>query len=317
MTDESPAPSVATPSALPPLAPSDQFIKTMIRSTILLLREGAGVEATAGKPGHRKLDGLPPAEVSVVAQFGGKAAKGLAVFSFKNEIFKQIFWKLTQKVDYDPASGPPEGLTRWAQDLMTLVASEMKSQELVVEPAFPVYFSGVSMNPTLLSSQAVIAIPFTTPHGVFHGEFSFFAPQVCELSLPSDIRILVADDSALIRKSVVRFLNAMGLNDIIEATNGEAAWLGIQGAINMNKPFDLLLSDWNMPKMSGLELLKQVRGFDKSKAMRVIIFTTEQDGDHVRAAIAAGVNAYLVKPVTQDSLAKKIEALWTTAKKPQ
>ncbi|OFY99065.1 MAG: hypothetical protein A2070_12235 [Bdellovibrionales bacterium GWC1_52_8] len=133
--------------------------------------------------------------------------------------------------------------------------------------------------------------------------------------VPSDIRILVADDSRLVRKGVVRFLNGLGLTNIIEAVNGEDAWKGIQGALAMNKPFDLVLADWNMPVQTGIELLKNVRANEKTKALRFIIFTGEQDVDHVRAAVQAGVSGYIVKPVVQEVLGKKIEALWSSTKK--
>ena len=116
----------------------------------------------------------------------------------------------------------------------------------------------------------------------------------------SGIRALVVDDSGTMRKIVVRSLNSVGVKLIVEAGDGREA-LQLMSTTN----FDLVLTDWNMPNMNGLELLKAIRGQDGG--MPVIMITTESERTSVIDAIQAGVTDYLTKPFTPDTLRAKLE----------
>ncbi|MDR0869590.1 MAG: response regulator [Planctomycetaceae bacterium] len=113
-------------------------------------------------------------------------------------------------------------------------------------------------------------------------------------------RVLVADDSSTMRKIILRSLNAVGIKDITEAGDGNEA-------VNLFAPgkFDLVLTDWNMPGKTGLEVLKAIR--EQDKAIPVIMVTTEAEKSRVLEAIQAGVSDYLVKPFTADALREKLE----------
>lgn len=113
-------------------------------------------------------------------------------------------------------------------------------------------------------------------------------------------RVLVADDSSTMRKIILRSLNAVGVTEITEAADG-------QEAVSLFKPglFDLVLTDWNMPGMTGLEVLKTIRQQDTS--IPIIMVTTEAEKSRVLEAIQAGVSDYLVKPFTADTLREKLE----------
>jgi two-component system, chemotaxis family, chemotaxis protein CheY len=113
-------------------------------------------------------------------------------------------------------------------------------------------------------------------------------------------KVLIADDSSTMRKIILRSLQAVGLKDAVEAGDGEEA-------VTMFKeqPFDMVLTDWNMPKKSGLEVIREIRAINKT--VPIIMVTTEAEKSRVLEAIQAGVSDYLVKPFTADTLREKLE----------
>ena len=118
------------------------------------------------------------------------------------------------------------------------------------------------------------------------------------------MKILIVDDIASMRRIVFDSLSQIGFNNIIEAKDGENA-LKI---LKLNK-IDLILCDWNMPKMSGLELLKFVRNDEKLKNIPFIMVTAEGKKENVIDAVKAGVNNYIVKPFNTESLKGKIASV--------
>jgi two-component system chemotaxis response regulator CheY len=113
-------------------------------------------------------------------------------------------------------------------------------------------------------------------------------------------RVLVADDSSTMRKIILRSLQAVGVPSAIEAADGaEALSLFKQGE------FDLVLTDWNMPKKNGLEVIQEIRKVDPD--VKIIMVTTEAEKSRVLEAIQAGVSDYLVKPFTADTLREKLD----------
>jgi two-component system chemotaxis response regulator CheY len=107
------------------------------------------------------------------------------------------------------------------------------------------------------------------------------------------MHVLVADDSGVIRKIIVRALNSLGVKDVVEAADGDEAIAKFGSA-----SFDLVLTDWNMPGKSGLDVLK---------AIPVIMVTTEAEKSRVMEAIQAGVSDYLTKPFEAADLQAKID----------
>lgn len=114
------------------------------------------------------------------------------------------------------------------------------------------------------------------------------------------LKVLVADDSGVMRKIIIRALNELGISDIVEAADGQEAVdkYPRSGA-------DLVLTDWNMPGKSGLEVIQAIRG--SGSTVPIIMITTESEKRRVLAAIEAGVTDYLVKPFEADALREKIE----------
>jgi two-component system, chemotaxis family, chemotaxis protein CheY len=113
------------------------------------------------------------------------------------------------------------------------------------------------------------------------------------------MKILLVDDSRTIRNIQKNVLGQLGYNDILEAGDG----LEALQVLKETRP-DMMLVDWNMPNMDGLSLIKAVRATDK--ALPIIMCTTEAEKTRVIEAIKAGVNNYIVKPFTADTMSEKI-----------
>lgn len=118
------------------------------------------------------------------------------------------------------------------------------------------------------------------------------------------MKILLVDDSRTIRNIQKNTLKTLGYSDITEAADGIEAL----AALGKERP-QLMLVDWNMPNMDGITLIKKVRETDK--ALPIIMVTTEAEKTRVMEAVKAGVNNYVVKPFTAETLAEKIKQTMT------
>jgi two-component system chemotaxis response regulator CheY len=116
--------------------------------------------------------------------------------------------------------------------------------------------------------------------------------------------VLVVDDYNTMRRILRNLLTQIGFSNIEEAEDGSTGLRKLR-----ERPFGLVISDWNMAPMSGLEFLKEVRSDGALKEMPFIMITAESKTENVVAAKAAGVSNYIVKPFNADTLKKKIEAV--------
>jgi two-component system, chemotaxis family, chemotaxis protein CheY len=129
--------------------------------------------------------------------------------------------------------------------------------------------------------------------------------------LPQTAKVLVVDDMSTMRKLIKKSLSELGYTNVVEAVDGEDAFTKITDALKTNAPVAMVLSDWNMPKMKGIDLLIKVRGTNGTKALPFILLTAESEKDQVAVAVKAGVSEYLLKPFTKDQLSEKIKAATT------
>ena len=119
-------------------------------------------------------------------------------------------------------------------------------------------------------------------------------------------KVLVVDDSAVMRQIIKKNLKELGFtfSELLEAEDGA---LGLKKA--GEEPVDLIVSDWNMPNMTGLEFLKAVRADADLKGIAFIMVTSEADKEKIMEAVKAGVNQYIVKPFNAMQLEEKIKAI--------
>lgn len=122
-------------------------------------------------------------------------------------------------------------------------------------------------------------------------------------------KALVVDDSKTIRIIIRRILIDLGY-EVLEATNGIHALEVIEPEKDMVK---LVLADWNMPEMNGLELLKRLRQDPELSSLKVIMVTTETEMSQMASALDAGANEYVMKPFTKDILKEKLELVGVSA----
>ena len=120
-----------------------------------------------------------------------------------------------------------------------------------------------------------------------------------------DLKFLVVDDSVTMRRIVINSLKNLGYNDYIEATDGKDAL----GKLAANPTVNFIITDWNMPVLSGLELTKAIRSDPALMSLPILMVTTRGVKDDIIEALSARVSDYIVKPFTPQILKEKIEHL--------
>ena len=119
------------------------------------------------------------------------------------------------------------------------------------------------------------------------------------------MRILVVDDFSTMRRIVKNILKQIGFENLDEAEDGKQAFSKLKA-----EKFDFLVSDWNMPNMTGIELLQAVRADADLKSLPVLMVTAETEKEKVLEAVQSGVNNYIVKPFTAEVLMEKINKIF-------
>jgi two-component system chemotaxis response regulator CheY len=118
------------------------------------------------------------------------------------------------------------------------------------------------------------------------------------------MRFLIVDDSSTMRRIIINTLNKLGYQDFVEAANGR------EGLDRMaTGGVDLIITDWNMPEMNGIDFIRAVRTSPGTKGVPVLMVTTNAAKDDIVEALKAGVNNYVVKPFTAETIKEKIDAV--------
>lgn len=128
-------------------------------------------------------------------------------------------------------------------------------------------------------------------------------------SVDRKIPVLVVDDFSTMRRIVRNCLKQLGFENITEAEDGAIALEKLE-----SQEFKLVISDWNMPNMMGIDLLRNVRASEKYKAVPFLMITAEAQKENVLEAAKAGVSNYIIKPFTADQLQVKLEAIFSKVK---
>jgi two-component system chemotaxis response regulator CheY len=123
--------------------------------------------------------------------------------------------------------------------------------------------------------------------------------------LDKNIKILIVDDFSTMRRIIKNLLKDLGFNNTVEADDGNTAMPILKAG-----GIDFLITDWNMPAMQGIDLLKAVRGNEELATLPVLMVTAESKREQIVEAAEAGVNGYIVKPFNATTLKEKIEKIF-------
>ena len=126
-----------------------------------------------------------------------------------------------------------------------------------------------------------------------------------EAALNKNMKILIVDDFSTMRRIIKNLLRDLGFTNTQEADDGSSALPLLKAS-----DFDFLITDWNMPGMTGIDLLKAVRSDDKLKSLPVLMVTAEAKREQIIEAAQAGVNGYVVKPFTAVTLDEKLKKIF-------
>ena len=121
-----------------------------------------------------------------------------------------------------------------------------------------------------------------------------------------DMKILVVDDFPTMRRIVKTLLRQNGYSNFLEAEDGQKGYQ----TLKENPDIEMIVSDWNMPNMTGLELLKTVRADPKFKHLPFLMVTAEAEKENIIEAVKSGVSNYIVKPFTGDTLNEKLKKIY-------
>ena len=287
------------------------FINAFIEGTINTLKIQCDFDVTAGQTYTKGgPDTIGETEIAALIGVAGKDLKGTVTIAFPKNVFLRIIGKMLgenfREITDDLADG--------ASELLNIIFGQAKKvlneKGYAIQSAIPTLIRGKSLSITALTHRAALVLPFDTDAGTFRFEIVTSGVRSRKRSFPSDTRIIVIDDMITMRKAIRKSLLELGYTSVTEAPDGHAAWDGIHGALSTHKPFQLIICDWNMPEMNGLDLLERVRTTPETRAIPFILLTGEADKDKVMKAVKAGVSSYMVKPFTTETLDEKMKIAW-------
>ncbi|MCG3186826.1 MAG: Chemotaxis protein CheY [Rhodocyclaceae bacterium] len=128
---------------------------------------------------------------------------------------------------------------------------------------------------------------------------------MAESSFSTKLNYLVVDDFSTMRRIVRNLLKEIGLTNVDEAEDGVVALQKLRGG-----GFDFVITDWNMPNMTGIELLKEIRHDPQLKHLPVLMITAEAKKENIIEAAQAGASGYIVKPFTAATLSEKLDKIF-------
>ena len=131
------------------------------------------------------------------------------------------------------------------------------------------------------------------------------------MALPDkNIKILVVDDAPMIRRILKNLLKEMGFTNVEEAEDGMVALQKLR-----SQKYDFVITDWNMPNLTGIELVQEIRKDPNLKHLPIMMVTAEAKKENIILALKSGVNNYIVKPFTPENVKAKIEAIFSAKSK--
>ncbi len=244
-------------------------------------------------------------------RFSGSTSSGTYTLGYCNPDFMTAWNQFVSP----PPEVPNPNIKSLEFELMKTIYKaleiEFKTLGIGVDPRSAMIQDGISLGGwSKIHINHSIQLPMQTKSGNLIFEIPVynmeFAKKMTEklYGFKESARMLVVDDSLVSRKASRNLLAMAGYTNVEETADGQQAFSKISGS---QPSFDLVVADWHMPVMSGLDLLKKLRAIDEFKKLPIILLTGEKNKDEVVSAIREGVTAYLVKPVAPDSFLKTLK----------
>ena len=130
------------------------------------------------------------------------------------------------------------------------------------------------------------------------------------MSLDPNFKILVVDDMDTMRKIIRNMLKIMDCEEVYEADDGQTAWEMIEQACESGNPFDFIITDWNMPRMNGMTLLKKLKADERFQDLPLLLVTGESEQGKIVSAVKEGVSNFIIKPFDIDIFQTKIDSIF-------
>lgn len=127
---------------------------------------------------------------------------------------------------------------------------------------------------------------------------------------PTTTKFMVIDDFATMRKIIKKVLTELGYTNVEEADDGKTALPALKKAVEEGRPFQFIISDWNMPGMTGIDLLKACKADPTLKSVPFMLVTAESEQKNIVEAAKSGVSDYVVKPFNAATLKEKLERIY-------
>lgn len=131
---------------------------------------------------------------------------------------------------------------------------------------------------------------------------------------PAETRVLIVDDLKTIRNILSEILKKIGLSNLDQCGDGKQALIRLKKAAAENTPYGLIICDWNMPELTGIELLNAKNNDPELRDIPFLMVTIESEKDYVLKAIAMGVDDFVVKPFNEPIIVKKLTNVWERVK---
>ncbi len=124
------------------------------------------------------------------------------------------------------------------------------------------------------------------------------------------MKVLIADDFEIMRHLIRKCLNSLGQTEVVEAIDGKDAIEKLDAAALAEKPFELIICDWNMPNVSGIEILERVRANNPYTKTPFVMLTAETEAESIVRAVKLGANDYIAKPIVAEELTAKLKKIF-------
>jgi two-component system, chemotaxis family, chemotaxis protein CheY len=302
---------------------NQEVVKVFASAAIRAVKEQCRAEIQVGSLSVRKPGYTFPTNVDVASFLTIKSEKfsGTMALCYPRTTFLELIRAMTSEAHQIINAGVRDG----AAELLNIVFGEVKqvlnSKGYTLPMGIPQVLLADAALERLAEGEQAILVPFETQYGPFFAQIGTLGTQGSSVkstavgkvdpeSFPEKVRILIVDDMTTMRKVVHRTLNTLGYGDVTEANDGKTAWEQIGIAIQAGMAFDLIISDWNMPQVKGIDLLKQVRANPSIRATPFILLTAESEVSQLMEAVQAGVSAYLIKPFNPETLGAKLKEVY-------